>query len=168
MLAVLIAVAATLAAAKPALAENAMYSCTDANGAVSLTNVPTNGQCEKLFSYAAPAPEAASAPAAPVAAVAPAAATVATIGRRSAGPDAAAEQPEAAARPALNASPLVAMQPRTPTQVRMAQRREEAIQQTRDAYASGQGDAGVNRAVNRRYLMTNRAEYMQVNGVTPQ
>ena len=41
-----------------------------------------------------------------------------------------------------------------------------AIQQTGDSYLSSQPLSGVNRAVNRRYLMINRSQYQQAMGVS--
>lgn len=144
--------AVSLCAANSARAENAMYSCTDANGVVALTNVPTGPSCQQLFEYSAPTP--APQPTAAVAqlGVAPAH-VVAEVGANA---------------PASNAAPVKRAQPKASTKDRLAQRRNDAIQQTRDALASGQPVAGLNPAVNRRYLMTNRADYQRVNGVVPQ
>ncbi|HET7755676.1 MAG TPA: DUF4124 domain-containing protein [Steroidobacteraceae bacterium] len=99
-------------------AADVMYSCTNAQGEKSLTNVPTNAQCERLFSDTAPPPAAA-----PVA-----------------GDTRAARQ---------------------------AARRSAAIKETADAYAKRQPGNVRNRALNRRYLMTNRADYIKNYGSKP-
>lgn len=151
------ALAASAAAlmASPARAENAMYSCTDADGVVQLTNVPTGSQCEKLFSYAAPV-AATPAPAQQ--------AEAASVHRIAEVPVAAAPAAAGADGSANRSKPSTSATPRTAAQATQAQRREDAIQQTRDAYAAGQAFAGANPAVNRRYLMTNRADYQKAIG----
>ncbi len=156
LLGTLLAVGATFVVGATARAENAMYSCSDAKGVVALTNVPTDSSCEKLFAYAAPSPSAPTAEAtvpsaAPRTSVAPAVAAAAMSAR-----------PAVAAVPAPDAKPSSAA-----TKPFMAQRRDDAIQRTRDAYVSGQPAVGMNPATNRRYLMTNRADYQRVVGVTP-
>jgi hypothetical protein len=154
-LALALAVGGAALLASPARAENAMYSCTDADGVVQLTNVPTGSQCEKLFSYAAPvAATPAQAPQAEVA-------TVHRVGEVP-----AASSPAAAGgnAPATRPTPSASATPRNAAQAAQAQRREDAIQQTRDAYAAGQAFAGANPAVNRRYLMTNRSDYQKAIG----
>jgi hypothetical protein len=147
----LLAVGATLGATGVVHAENAMYSCADANGVVSLTNVPTGSNCEKLFSYAAPAPEPAAAPAA-TAASAPTA-HVAVVGITSSGATASTDASDDG------------QGKKAPMRVSAAQRRDDAIAATRAAYAMGQPMAAGNPAVNRRYLMTTRADYQRAYGV---
>jgi hypothetical protein len=156
LLGTLIAVGATFVAGAPARAENAMYSCSDANGVVALTNVPTDSSCEKLFAYEAPPPsvptaEAAASSAPPRTSVAPAMAAAAISAQ-----SAVAADPEPDAQPTSNA-----------TKPLMAQRRDDAIQRTREAYLSGQPAVGMNPAVNRRYLMISRPDYQRIVGVTP-
>jgi hypothetical protein len=147
----LLALGATFGATGVAHAENAMYSCADDAGVVSLTNVPTGSNCEKLFSYAAPAAEPAAAPAA-IAVSAPAA-HVAVVGSTRAATSATTESSADAQSDKALAKPAI------------AQRRDDAIAATRAAYAMGQPMAAGNPAVNRRYLMTNRADYQRTYGV---
>jgi hypothetical protein len=139
---ILVAIGALLGAAGFAHADNAVYSCVSANGVESLTNMPNGGNCKQLFSYTPPPPAAneVTAPAAPAAAPADA---------------------------LVNGQPAL-RQPRTPGEQRLAQRRDAAIEQTRLAYSSDQPPPGMNRAVNRRYLMTNRAAYQKAIGVMQQ
>ena len=160
LLGVLMSAAALLGAAGVLHAENAMYSCTRADGVVSLTNVPVGGHCEKLFSYTRPvaAPSAAAAtPAAPQAAdVAP--------------PPAASASAPAARGETRDRSRDVAPPVGTPRSAlgnRLAQRRDTARQEAADALARGQPGNVANPATTRRYLMTSRADYMQAYGVTP-
>jgi hypothetical protein len=159
LLGLVLVVGASAAASFPAYAENAMYSCEDANGVVELTNVPQGTNCEKLFSYTAPVqvaapavqPVALSAQAAQMAALpAPAASSSASV------------RTEARAKPAP--VPAAAATPRSASKSLLAQRRDDVIQQTREAYAAGQAMAGANPAVNRRYLMTSRVEYQKAIG----
>ena len=145
--------------------ENAVYSCVDARGVKTLTNVPSGGKCTQLFSYQAPPPV----PATPAAPAAGAAASVAPAGSARAGgavPAVAASPAERPNRKAalVNGQPPTAL-PRSPLEERLAQRRDDAIEQTRAAYASDTPLTGMNRAVNRRYLMTNRAAYQKAIGV---
>lgn len=161
------ALAATAFVAGLAHADNAMYSCTDATGTAQLTNVPTSERCEKLFNYQAPAPEAK----APVAAQpAPASAPVAAAAAPAthAAPAEATDKPADADRDA-NAGPPA--QPGTIERMaatqRLSDRRTAAQQETANAYASGQPAAVANRAVNRRYLATSRAAYVNANGTNP-
>jgi hypothetical protein len=159
---VLLLAAAALGGTVAAHAENTMYACTAADGTVSYTNVPSGTSCEKMFSYAAAAPEApapvvaAPAPAAPAIAVAPAAAAepAATTGRE---PTAK----KARTRTGADGRPA----PRTPREQSSAQRSDDARAQVADAMARGTKVA--NPATSRRYLMTNRADYMQANGIQP-
>ena len=143
-------------------AEDAVYSCVNAQGVTSITNVPNGGDCTQLFTYKAPPPPenaVVTPPAVPSlvdstpaasAAVAPAPAPVARVSRQ---------------RQLVSGQPPVA-QPRTPLEQRLAQHRDAVIEQTRAAYNSDLPIAGMNRAVNRRYLMTNRAAYqMAIGGV---
>lgn len=160
------ALAATALAAGIAHADNAMYSCTDARGTAQLTNVPTSDQCEKLFNYQAPAPEAK----APVAA-APAprsAAPVAQASAQAAAPADASATPADPDREPSAAPPAVpgTLERMAATQ-RLSDRRTAVQQQTANAYASGQPASVANRAVNRRYLATSRAEYVTANGTHP-
>ncbi len=161
----LVAVSAILAVAGLVRADNAVYSCTDANGVESLTNVPNAGNCKQLFSYTPPAPAAIAAPMVPVAPAAPARDdSNSAIGSAAAVP-AAAPVDRVSRKPALvNGQPPI-VQPRTPLEQLLAQRRAAAIEQTRVAYSSEMPPAGMNRAVNRRYLMTNRAAYQKAIGV---
>ena len=162
-LAVLIAAGAMFGAAVPALAENAMYSCTRADGTVSLTNVPVGTKCEQLFAYkppvdAAPAPVAGQSPAPAAPAVAPAA------------PQArpAMASTEQKARPPADANAPAAAGAHSSLAMRMSQRRDAARLAVADAYARGEPASVPNPATSRRYLMTNRADYIQANGFTPQ
>jgi type IV secretory pathway VirB10-like protein len=157
---------AVLATAATARAEHAMYSCIGADGAAMLTNVPTGAKCEKLFDYQAPAepapvaanPAPAPAAAAPVA-VAQAAPPVAPA---SAPPRDKAKKPtDAAADGAADGFG------RRAAELRQAQRRDAAVQETAAAYANGQPAAVQNPAVNRRYLMTTRAAFVTSNGTKP-
>jgi hypothetical protein len=152
LISTLLAVGATFAATGPANAENAMYSCVDANGVVALTNVPTGADCEKLFSYTAPAPAPTVAPATASAATTPA--HVATFVASTTEP--ASSETDSAAD---------SDSPKTLTKPAIAQRRDDILQATRAAYQMGQPLAAGNPAVNRRYLMTNRADYQRANGV---
>ena len=155
------ALAFTLGAAGAAHGENAMYSCTGTDGGTSLTNVPVNDHCARLFDYTPPvasapaAPQADTAPAtaAPALAPAPAAPAPAAIAAKKPQPADAQASPRAMARAQLGNV--------------LAGRRNAAIQEMADAYARGQPATAVNPAVNRRYLMTNRADYIKANG-TPQ
>jgi len=162
---VLTAVGAIMAVAGLVRADNAVYSCVDANGVESLTNVPSGGNCKQLFSYTPPAPTANEVAVAPVAPAAPARAdSTPTAGSAVVAP-AAAPVDRLSRKPALvNGQPPI-VPPRTPLEQRLAQRREAAIEQTRLAYSSDLPPAGMNRAVNRRYLMTNRAAYQKAIGV---
>jgi hypothetical protein len=161
---ILVTIGALLSLAGLAHADNAVYACVNANGVESLTNVPNSGNCKQLFSYTPPPPAAneVTAPPAPASATpthadsAPVAASVAIA-------PVAADR--AARKPALvNGQPPL-RQPRTPGEQRLAQRRDTVIEQTRLAYGSDQPPPGMNRAVNRRYLMTNRAAYQKAIGV---
>jgi hypothetical protein len=172
MLGILVAAGASFAATALAT-DNTVYSCTDANGSVSLTNVSTGSNCELLLSYTPPPPAAPAAPAAAEASAGPSAPLATVITNAAPRIQAQAEpRPATAPRDFSRDAEIVdvqvpKMQPTTPLQMRLALRRDAVVQQTRDAYASGQQAPGMNRAVNRRYLMTNRAEYQQANGVTP-
>jgi hypothetical protein len=150
-------------AAGVAPAENAVYSCVNANGVESLTNVPNGGNCTQLFTYKAPPP-----PANEVATPPPATPSLADSTPAASAEVAAVAVPVervSRQRDLVNGQPPVA-QPRTPLEQRLAQRRADAIEQTRAAYNSDLPLVGMNRAVNRRYLMTNRAAYqMAIGGV---
>ena len=145
-----------------ARADNAVYSCVSANGVESLTNVPNGGQCKQLFTYTPP-PAANEVTGSPAAAPAradstPAAASVAIA-------PAMAPADRGTRKPALVNGQAPLRQPGTPGEQRLAQRRDAALEQTRLAYGSDQPPPGMNRAVNRRYLMTNRAAYQKAIGV---
>lgn len=159
---VLTMIAAVLyGAAAPGHAENAMYSCTRADGTTSLTNVPVGSHCEQLFAYKPPV-EAAPAPVA----AAPAAPAPAQPARDSRQPLATA--PVADHKAPLPADPAAnAASARSALAQRMAQRRDEARLAVADAYARGQPASVANPATSRRYLMTDRAQYIQANGFTP-
>ena len=150
---------AAIGVAAPAHAENAMYTCQDSSDVVALTNVPQGADCEKLFSYASPAPSAQAtaqpAAVAPVARVASNPAQPASVGAGS------------SAKPVAAPAAANATRPHPVSKSLMEQRRDDAIQQTRDAYNAGQAMAGVNPAVNRRYLMTSRLEYQKAIGAIP-
>jgi hypothetical protein len=161
-LAFLTAAGVLFGAAGLSQAENAMYSCTRADGTTSLTNVPVGTQCEQLFTYkppveAAPAPVA-SAPAAPGPAMAPGPAQ-----QPAAAPAVADRKAPSPADPAANPAGA-----RSTLAMRMAQRRDAARLAVADAYARGQPASVANPATSRRYLMTNRADYIQANGFSPQ
>jgi hypothetical protein len=144
-----------------ARADNAVYSCVDAYGVESLTNVPIDANCKRLFTYTMPTPPAneTTAPATP----APAASTAAAASTAVA--HAAAPVERANRKTALVNGQAPTAAPRTPLEERLAQRRDVAIEQTRAAYSSDLPLVGMNRAVNRRYLMTNRAAYQKAIGV---
>jgi len=151
-----VAVAAVAGLAGLARADNAVYACTDASGRLELSNAPGGNHCEKLL----------SGPEAPAQAAAAAAARAAPS-RPSAGAPAAATARASAApvRPALVPPPQPTPQPRNDYEARLAQTRDASIQQTSDAYASGQPSSGINRAVGRRYLMINRSDYQRGLGM---
>ncbi len=142
-------------------ADNAVYSCVDANGVESLTNVPMGGTCKRLFTYTMPTPPAneVAMPAAP-----PPAASTAAAGSAPIMPTAAPAEHASRKAPLVNGQSPTAL-PHSPREARLAQRRDAAIEQTRAAYNSDQPVAGMNRAVNRRYLMTSRAAYQKAIGV---
>jgi len=164
LLAVVMSAGAALGTAGLVHADNAVYSCTRADGSTTLTNVPVgNNQCVQLFSYTptvdAPStpPAASTAEQAPdkVAAVAPQQeAETATV-------------PERKPRPPANARNAGAYGANTPLAQRLSQRRDDARQEVADAYARGDAANIANPATNRRYLMTNRADYIAANGFTP-
>lgn len=134
-----------------AQSDGAAFSCTTAKGVVILTNHPNGDRCAKVASGTYGAAATHDAPVAPA--------------PNSVPPVAAAKS--GTSHPALASPPAVAQQPRNPVEARLALHREALIQQTADAYAAGHQAPGANRAVTRRYLMTNRAAYQQTVGVTP-
>jgi len=158
-LAALMTVSALFGAAMPGHADNAMYSCTRADGTVSLTNVPVGNQCEQLFAYKPPV-DAAPAPVA----VAPVPAGAGVQAAQAPTPSASTDQD---ARPPADPKAKPAAGPHSPLATRMSQRRDTARQAVADAYARGEPASVANPATSRRYLMTTRAEYMQANGFTP-
>jgi len=161
---ILVAIGALLGAVALAHADNAVYSCINANGVESLTNVPNGENCKQLLSYTPPPPAANEATDMPVAA------SPAAPAHADSGPivPVAAPTVQTSRKAALvNAQPPL-RQPRTPGEQRLAQRRDAAIEQTRLAYSGDPSLPGMNRAVNRRYLMTNRASYQKAIGVMQQ
>jgi hypothetical protein len=128
------------------------YSCTDAGGVSSLTNVPTPGaECVALYTSEATVdaetPATASAPAEKpvVAAVAPTGPkTPAVLAKE------ASDRKFVKAKAARAASAL----------------RDNVVSQTAAAYAAGMPKDG-NPAVSRRYLKADRSVMLQQNGVVP-
>jgi hypothetical protein len=155
---VLLLAAAALGGSVAAHAENTMYACTAADGTVSYTNVPSGTSCEKMFSYAAAAPEAR----APVVAAAPA---IEVAPAAAAEPAAAIQREPTAKKARTRADAQGSPAPRSPREQSSAQRRDDARTQVADAMARGTKVA--NPATSRRYLMTSRADYMQANGIQP-
>jgi hypothetical protein len=143
-----------------------MYSCVGADGAAMLTNVPTGPKCEKLFDYQAPAepaPVVANPAPAPVAAAPVIVAQTATP----AAPASAPTRDKAKKPDDGSADPAAGGVTRRTAELRQAQRRDAAVQETAAAYANGQPAAVQNPAVNRRYLMTTRAAFVTSNGTKP-
>ena len=139
------------------------YSCTDSAGVSTLTNVPTPGaQCEAL--YTSEVADAAPVAATPVSASgenkpSPTATSARTaVSEKVASP---AKSPETDAKAATARKLAKAMAARA-----ASDRRDNAVQETADAYARGTPKDG-NPAVTRRYLKTDRATYIQQNGVVP-
>ncbi len=166
---ILLAAASLCGAAGLARAETVVFACTASNGAVTFTNHQTGDNCEKLLSGPDLAPAADTALKAPVDPVVVAESAPPAQQEAPVATPAVAVAPRAtrAPRGPLIQPPAVMQQPRNALETRLAQLRASAIQQTNDAYLSGQQPAGVNRAVNRRYLMISRADYQAANGVTP-
>jgi hypothetical protein len=161
-------------AAGMARAENAVYACTSDTGVVSYTNHMDNGQCLKLLSGAdiAPTAEASAPVGAPAdaadqaaSAAAPAVAAAASTAQSPIVPP--SPQKPRDARAPLVAPQATAPQPRNAREALLAQRRDQVIRQTADAYLTDQPNGGANRAVGRRYLMVNRSTYQQSIAVTP-
>jgi hypothetical protein len=163
LLAVVMSAGAALGTAGLVHADNAVYSCTGADGSTTLTNVPVAGQCVQLFSYT-PTVDVPSTPSAASSAER-APANVAAVS-----PQQDAETPavpERKPRPAANARNAGAYGANTPLAQRLSQRRDDVRQEVADAYARGDAGNIANPATNRRYLMTNRADYIAANGFTP-
>ena len=139
------------------------YSCTDSAGVSTLTNVPTPGaQCEALYTseVADAAPVAvtpASAPKENKPAPAPTSAS-ASVSDKAASP-AKSHEPDTKAAAERKLAKATAARA-------ASDRRNNAVQETADAYARGTPKDG-NPAVTRRYLKTDRATYIQQNGVVP-
>ena len=153
-------------------AENAVYACTNEAGVVSYTNHMDNGQCVKLLSGADIVPTAevtapAGAPADVADQAAPTAAPAAVAGPAPSPIVPPPPQKSRSAQAPLVAPQATAPQPRNARESMLAQRREQVIRQTSDAYLSDQPNGTVNRAVGRRYLMVNRSTYQQSVAVTP-
>jgi hypothetical protein len=151
---------AALIATVPALAQagtvmQTTYSCTDAQGKSTLTNVPNpSAQCEALYTT-----EVVESPtsskggnAAPVASSTPAPASKAAAQNKS---------PEAQAKAAADRSRAKSAAAKSAKNYR-----DQAVRETANAYARGTPQDG-NPAVTRRYLKTDRATYMQQNSVVP-
>lgn len=137
------------------------YSCTDAAGAQSLTNIPTAGAtCVVLYTSevadTVPATTAGSAPETPAAATL--AATVV--------PPAAIAKTAAPKTPDANAQAGTRAQAKSNAARAASARRDAVVRETAAAYARGAPKEG-NPAVSRRYLKTDRATYIQQNGVVP-
>jgi hypothetical protein len=164
LIAVVMSAGAALGTAGLVHADNAVYSCTRADGTTTLTNVPVNNnQCVQLFSYT-PTVDAPSAPSA-AADAAQAPADVAAVVPQQESETAAV--PERKPRPPANARNAAAYGANTPLAQRLSQRRDDVRQEVADAYARGDAAGITNPATNRRYLMTNRADYMAANGFKP-
>ena len=156
LLGVLFAVVAALGTIAAA-AENATYECTGANNEVKFTNVPSGSYCVKVLTYVAPV---AAAPVASTAAADASQQTAVADTRAAAGDGDADKAIGASAEPTSSL-------PGAARDARLAQRRADAIQETRDAYMTDKPLSGANPAVNRRYLMITRADYQRAVGVTP-
>lgn len=170
----LMALAVLTGAAGLTHAENAVYACTSDTGVVSYTNHKDNGQCVQLMSAAEIAPAAEAAAPSGTAATAPDQSTASAAPAAVAGNNApqAPEAPPAPLKARSPRAPLVAPQaaapqPRTAREGMLAQRRDQVLRQTADAYQSDQPNGTLNRAVGRRYLMVNRSTYQQSVPVTP-
>jgi hypothetical protein len=150
----LLALTTFIGAVGLAAAEDAVYSCTNADGSVELAGAPNGNNCEKLVS----APDAASA------------ATPAQVTE----PGSAANQAVAAtpnttsAKAALVPPPAVTQVPRTPVEDRLSQYRDAMVDRASTANPDTQQPSGPTSASSRRYLMTNRAAYQQALGISPQ
>ena len=169
---ILMAMTVLAGAASVARAENAVYACTSDTGVVSYTNHMDNGQCVKLLSGAdiAPTAEARAPVGAPADAAEQAASAAAPAVAVSTAPSPIVPPPPQKSREAhapLVAPQAVAPQPRNAREAQLAQRRDQVIRQTGDAYLTDQPNGSANRAVGRRYLMVNRSTYQQSIAVTP-
>lgn len=137
------------------------YSCVDQAGVATLTNVPSPGAtCEAL--YTTEVAETANTPARP--------ATVAAADTAAAPARSSASSSHSAAKPAdpKDAEKKAAAKSLAKAKADRdaASRKDAAVRETLDAYARGAPKDG-NPAVARRYLKTDRATYMQQNGITP-
>jgi len=171
---ILMAMAVLAGAAGAARAESAVYACTSDTGVVSYTNHMDNGQCVKLLSGADVAPTIEVAPPSGAPAMladqssAEAAPSAAASAATPPPPDATPAAPKSrSAHAPLIAPQAIAPLPRNARESLLAQRRDQVIRQTGDAYLSDQPNGTVNRAVGRRYLMVNRSTYQQSIAVTP-
>jgi hypothetical protein len=150
--------AITLCAAGRALAEDAIYSCLNADGSTELVGAPNGGQCEKLVSAPDPAPVAAAASASTQTAqgdaAAPAQSTLAPA------------QPPNLVKAALIPPPDVAQKPRNAVESRLSDYRSAMIDQASQMNADTQQASGPTSSSSRRYLMVNRETYRQSLGIS--
>jgi hypothetical protein len=151
LLATLLLGAVALASARLAVAEEAVFSCTKADGSVELSSEANGTNCEKLVS----APDAPAAPAAASLASAPNPAPTAA-------PPAAAKL--AVARVAA-APAAVALSAKMPLQARLSHYRDAMLEQASNPDTQ---QTNATSAASRRYLMMDRTTYQKTYGVISQ